>query len=96
MKYIDTRTQDTLKQGVMKFLNLTVAEMKQILETIYFDSQKEPWKWVEDFLSYRIVDETIEYIQMFHLSRRLNGTDLRENNNLEQILLEDTSISKFF
>ena len=33
---------------------------------------------------------------MFHLSRRLNGTDLRENNNLEQILLEDTSISKFF
>ena len=42
MNYIDTRTQDTIKQGVMKFLNLTVAEMKQIFETIYFDSQKEP------------------------------------------------------
>lgn len=96
MKYIDTRTQDYLKQGVMKFLNLTEDEMEQIFKSIYYDTEKEPWEWVRDFISEYIVGETLEYIQMFHLSRRLNDTDLCENNNLEQLLLEDTSISRFF
>ena len=96
MKYIDTKTQDALKQEVMKFLNLTEDEIKQIFESIYYNTEKEPRTWVNDFLSEYIVDETLECIQMFHLSRRLDGTDLRENNNLEQLLLEDTPISRFF
>ena len=33
---------------------------------------------------------------MYHLSRRLNGTDLCSNNNLEQLLLEKTPLSEFF
>lgn len=33
---------------------------------------------------------------MYHLSRRLNGTDLHLNNNLKQLLLEETPLSLFF
>lgn len=96
MKYIDARTQNSLKLGVMKFLNLSISEIRQIFISIYENTEKEPWKWVRDFLSDCNVDETLQYIQMFHLSRRLDGTDLKANNNLKQLLLEDSPLSNFF
>mgnify|MGYP000324956218 CR=1 FL=1 len=86
MKYIDARTQNSLKQGIMEFLNLSASEMIQIFMSIYEDTEKEPWEWVSDFLSDNMVDEVLEHIQMFHLSRRLEGTDPKKNNNLEQLL----------
>ena len=96
MKYIDARTQNSLKVGIMEFLNLSAGEMKQTFISIYEDTEKEPWQWVRDFLSDYVVDEALEYIQMFHLSRRLNGTDLKANNNLEQLLLEESPLSNLF
>lgn len=96
MKYIDTKTQASLKHGVMDFLNLTECEMEQIFESIYYDTEKEPWEWVQDFLTNYISDEKLEYLQMFHLSRRLDGTDIKINNNLQKLLIEETPISKFF
>lgn len=95
MKYIDTKTQTSLKHGVMDFLNLTECEMEQIFESIYYDTEKEPWEWVQDFLTNYISDEKLEYLQMFHLSRRLDGTDIKINNNLQKLLIEETPISKF-
>ena len=96
MKYIDARTQESLKQGIMEFLNLSASEMIQIFMSIYEDTEKEPWEWVSDFLSDNMIDEVLEHIQMFHLSRRLEGTDPKKNNNLEQLLLEDSPLSNFF
>lgn len=95
MKYIDTRSKESLKQGVMDFLNFTEDEMNKIFHFIYCDNEKEPQKWIEDFLSEYLDDETLEYIQIFHLSRRLEGTNLYENNNLKQLLLGDNAISRF-
>lgn len=96
MKYIDATTQKSLKQGVMKLLNLSDSEMTQMFVSIYEDTEKEPWEWVRDFLSDYGVDETLDYIQMFHLSRRLDGTDIKANNNLAQLLTEDSPLSEFF
>lgn len=96
MKYIDARTQDSLKQGVMELLNLSMEEMIGIFISIDEDIETEPLEWIQDFLSDYIVDESIEYIQMFHLTRRLKGTNLRENNNLKQLLLAGSPLSKFF
>ena len=96
MKYIDAANHDSLEKGIMELLNLTKEEMNSIYESIYYDTEKEPWKWVEDFLADYVVDESLEYIQTYHLSRRLNGTDLCSNNNLEQLLLEETPLSEFF
>lgn len=95
MKYINARTQESLKSGVIEFLNLSEDKMIQIFMSIK-DTEREAWEWVDDFLSGHIVDETLEYIQMFHLSRRLNGTDLKANNNLKQLLLEESPLSNFF
>lgn len=95
MKYIDAVNHNSLEKGIMELLNLTREEINNIYKSIYYDTEKEPWKWVEDFLADYVVDESLEYIQMYHLSRRLNGTDLRSNNNLEQLLLEETPVSEF-
>ena len=96
MKYIDAKTQDSLKQGVMEFLNLSVGEMTHIFISIYEDTEKEPCEWVRDFISDYVVNENLDYIQMFHLSRRLNGTDIYVNNNLKKLLLEESPLSDFF
>lgn len=51
MKYIDAKTQDSLKKGIMELLNLSSGEMIRIFMSIYEDTEKEPWKWVKDFIS---------------------------------------------
>lgn len=79
IKYIDAKTQNLLKQGVMEFLNFSACEMIQIFMSIYEDTEKEPWEWGRDFLSDYVIDEALKYIQMFYLSRRLDGTDLKES-----------------
>lgn len=84
MDYINTITKDFLMQDVSQFLNLSVVELFRLFETIYAKSEKDPEIFIENFLANRKMDKTLEHIQMFHLSRRLNGTDLRDNNNLEQ------------
>ncbi len=80
----------------MKFLNFSKGEMIEMYDSIYRDTEKEPWKWVEDFIDDHIVDEELTYIQMYHLSRRLNGTDLHANQNLETLLIGDSPLSQFF
>lgn len=95
MIYIDARNQLSLKHGVMDFLNLTEEELDQVFQTI--DSVGEdPNDWTKSFLEDYCIDTSLECIQMFHLTRRLNGTDLRVNNNLEQLLLYETPLADFF
>lgn len=96
MKYIDATTQSSLRQGVTKLLNLSVGDMTRLFISIYEDAEREPWERVRDFLSDSCVNETLEYIQMFSLSRRLDGTDLKTNNNREQLLIEQSPLSDFF
>lgn len=85
-KYIDTRTQESLKQGIMELLNLSLEEMVEIFMSIDAPTGKEPLEWIRDFLSDYVGEETLEYIQMFHLSRRLHGTDLKKNDNALKLL----------
>lgn len=95
MIYIDARNQLSLKQGVIDFLNLTEKELEQVFETM--DSvEDEPYDWAKFFLEDYGIDSSLEFIQMYHLTRRLNGTDLTVNNNLEQLLLRETPVSDFF
>lgn len=41
MKYIDTKTQQSLKQGIMEFLGLSSGEMVQMFMSIYEGTEKE-------------------------------------------------------
>lgn len=95
MIYIDTKNTLSLKRGVMDFLNITEEELEHIFETM--DSVEEaPYDWAKSFLEDYGIDSSLDSIQMFHLTRRLNGTNLRVNNNLEQLLLRETPVSEFF
>ena len=95
MEYIDASNSLSLKQGVMEYLDFTEEDLEQVFETI--DSvDLEPHDWVKMFLGNYGIDISLEYIQMFHLTRRLNGTNLKANNNLEQLLLNKTALSDFF
>lgn len=96
MNHIDARTQASLKSGVMELLNLSEEEMVQIFTTIHKDGWNDPLTWAREYLSDCIVDERLDYIQMFHLSRRLNGTDLKAGSNLKELLLEESPLSNFF
>ena len=44
MKYIDARTQGSLKQGVMEFLNLSAGGLIQLFVSVYEDTEREPWE----------------------------------------------------
>jgi len=94
VKYLDTKTQTSLRKGVNAFLDISEDELIEIFETL--NSEEDTWKWVEDYINSIVIDDTLDYIQMFHLSRRLNGTDLFQNNNLEQLLLTPSPIAYFF
>ena len=96
MNHIDARTQASLKSGVMELLNLSEEEMVLIFTTIHKDGWNDPLTWAREYLSDCIVDERLDYIQMFHLSRRLNGTDLKAGSNLKELLLEESPLSNFF
>ena len=41
MKYIDAKTQQSLKQGIMEFLGLSSGEMMLMFMSIYEDTEKE-------------------------------------------------------
>lgn len=96
MNHIDARTQASLKSGVMELLNLSEEEIVQVFMTIHEDGWNDPLTWAREFLSNRIADERLDYIQMFHLSRRLNGTDLQACSPLTELLLEESPLSNFF
>ena len=58
--------------------------------------EEDPYDWTKSFLEEYGIDSSLDSIQMFHLTRRLNGTDLMTNNNLEQLLMGETPVSEFF
>ncbi len=96
MKYLDARNMNSLKNGVMEFLDLSEEEMEDLFLSMLLNREIELHEWVTQFLVNHTGNEELESIQMFHLSRRLNGTDLRANFNLKQLLIEDSPISDFF
>ena len=95
MIYIDARNSLSLKRGVIDFLNFSEEELEQVFVTM--DSvEEDPYDWTKSFLEEYGIDSSLDSIQMFHLTRRLNGTDLMTNNNLEQLLMGETPVSEFF
>ena len=60
-----------------------------------FRTNEEVEKQIRDFVESHAGKETFEFIQMFHLSRRLNDSNLLCNKNLAKLLLEDSPVSRF-
>ena len=95
MDYINTKSKDSLMQDTLCLMDFSKDEMEQLFKTIYLKAEKKYVTFIEDFLANRNVKKSLKRVQMFHLSRRLNGTDLHDNNNLEQLLLNESMLSLF-
>lgn len=93
MKYLNAKSYSLLKNSVMNFLDLSNEDYSKIIDQILCsdDIDEEISKIVEK----RVTTE-LELIQMFHLSRRLNNSNLLENDNLKSLLLKESVISDFF
>lgn len=93
MKYIDTSTYESLKRDVMQFLNLTEEDLTSIFSLLLPEGyrQERAKRYIENMK----IEESLDYIQFFHLTRRLNGSNIVENNNLEQLLLHESPLSDF-
>ena len=95
MKYINAETQSSLRDSILEFFNLTKDELELFFWSMKFRANEEVEKQIRDFVESRTSKETFEFIQMFHLSRRLNGSDPSCNENLAKVLLEDSPVSRF-
>lgn len=82
-----------VKKSVIDFLDLPCEDYSKIIDLILRsdDIDEEINKIIEN----RITTE-LEFIQMFHLSRRLYDSNLIENDNLKNLLLKKSVISQFF
>lgn len=93
MKYLNAKSYCFLKNSVMNFLDLSHDDYNKIIDQILCsdDIDDEIRKIVEK----RVTTE-LEFIQMFHLSRRLNNSNLFENDNLRNLLLKKSVMTEFF
>lgn len=97
MKYIDTKSFVAMKSGIMHCVEICEDELEVLFNLIQNNnSDKESWKIVDVFLENTNIVEHIDYIQLYHLSRRLNDTDLTKNWNLQKVLLDESPLTKFF
>lgn len=95
MQYINTKCDRSLKHDILKFLNISCSELNNFFEHIKNDSVNLD-TYICNFISDFDILDSLEYIKMFHLSRRLNDADLTKCDNLISLLLEDSPLSRFF
>ena len=57
--------------------------------------EEDPYDWTKSFLEEYGIDTSFDSIEPCHLTRRLTGTDLMTDNNLEQLLMGETPVSEF-
>lgn len=90
-KYIDTRTQESLKQGIMELLNLSLEEMVKIFMSIDAPTGKEPLEWIRDFLSDYVGEETLEYGVLHMDSRDKLSVIIRKKREEKGLTQEELS-----
>lgn len=92
--YIDTHTKETMEMSVCEYLNITSNELNVFFNMVYY-SQKSVEEEISDFLDKNMPEIRLDEIQFYHLSRRLLDDNSRVGNNLYDLLIQDTSVSRF-
>lgn len=92
--YIDTHTKETMKKSICENLNFTQNQLDVFFNKVYY-SQKSVEEEISDFVNKNILDFRLDEIQFYHLSRRLLDDNSRIGNNLYDLLIQDTCVSRF-
>lgn len=92
--YIDTHTKKKMNTSVCAYLGCSSEELSIFLDKIYY-SQKSVEEELSDFIDENMPENTLDEVQFYHLSRRLLDDNSRVGNNLYDLLIQDTSVSRF-
>lgn len=90
---IDTHNKETIQKSICEYFKITESELYCLFDKFYYSST-ELEQAIEEYVSAHY-SEPLEAVQFFHLSRRLNGSNLKAGNNLYDLLLNKSPISDF-
>ena len=90
---IDTHTKESIQNSICEYFHLTESGLLELFRSFYYSSielERAISKYVDDNIS-----EFLDGVYFFHLSRRLNGSDLNSSTNLYELLLSKNIFSDF-
>ena len=90
---MNTYSKESIETFICEYFHITQEELHRLFDQIYYAST-DVESVIADYVSENLADP-IEYVQFYHLSRRLNGSNLKAGNNLYDVLLTPTPISVF-
>lgn len=90
---IDTHSKATMQKSICEYFNLTEGELHCLFDRFYY-SPVELEQAIEEYVSDNF-SGPLDSVQFYHLSRRLNGSNLKAGNNLYDLLLNKSIISDF-
>lgn len=90
---IDTHSRETLQKSICSYFHLTENNLHDLFNNLYYSSIE-----LEQAIAEYVLENAsapLDGIQFYHLSRRLNGSNLKSGNNLYDLLLNKSIISDF-
>lgn len=90
---IDTHNKETLENSICAYFQITKEELYDFIIQIHLS----PYS-IDDMISEYVSDNistSLDFIQFYHLTRRLHGANLKKSNNLYDLLLDKTIVSEF-
>lgn len=100
---IDTTSREGMESSLAHLMDVSVPELYQYIEAAADSAVEGQWcfnqdlfdKAMEDFYSDMIEQELPDEILLFHLSRRLKGSENEISYNLQELLTSNNSFSEF-
>ena len=100
--YINTTLQIMMVKSICEALNICKDDLNDLLDICYIEFQKERSVIILDdqydyFMDYvkKHLCINIDYVNFYHLSRRLNDNKDDNGYSLDKVLCNDTSLSRF-
>lgn len=102
--YIDTRSKEGMESSMSTYLDISVDELYQYIDYAAGRAHKDQWAFntdifrdeLENIISDLRPEEQIDEFLLFHLSRRLHGTENDvAGRNLENLLTTRNALSDF-
>lgn len=90
---VDTHNKETLQKSICDYFHLSENELYCLFDSFY-NSSRELEEAIEEYIATNILTP-LDGVQFYHLSRRLNGSNLKMGNNLYDLLLNKSIISDF-
>lgn len=100
---IDTTSREGMENSLAHLMGISIPELYQYIEAATDYAIKDQWcfnkclfdKAMEDFYSDMIEQELPDEILLFHLSRRLKGSEKETGYNLQELLTTENNFSEF-